>query len=30
MAALLGSTSNISDDELRRLTRLVEKARKAR
>ena len=30
MAALLGPSSNISDDELQRLTRLVEKARKAR
>jgi predicted transcriptional regulator len=30
MAALLGSSSSMSDDELRRLTRLVERARKAR
>ena len=30
MAALLGSSSTMSDEELRRLTRLVERARKTR
>jgi predicted transcriptional regulator len=30
MAALLGSTSGVSDEDLRRLTRLVERARKGR
>src|SRR2546426_8942494 len=30
MAALLGSSSKVTDEELRRLTRLVERARKGR
>ena len=30
MAALLGSSSHVSDEELQRLTRLVERAKKAR